>query len=79
MKDIDNYRRLAAQAKTEANAATLANVRERCLRAEAAWIIMAERAERSERLRTAHEVAKSHEIAKANEAARAALVVAEAE
>jgi hypothetical protein len=65
MKDIDNYRRLAAQARTEADAATLDNVRERCLRAEAAWIIMAERAERSERLRNAHEVAKAHEAAKA--------------
>ncbi len=73
MKDIDNYRRLAAQARTEADAASLDNVRERCLRAEAAWIIMAERAERSERLRTAHEIAKAHE------AAKAALVAVEAE
>jgi hypothetical protein len=73
MKDIDNYRRLAAQARTEADAASLDNVRERCLRAEAAWIIMAERAERSERLRTAHEIAKAHE------AAKAALAVVEAE
>ncbi len=73
MKDIDNYRRLAAQARTEADAASLDNVRERCLRAEAAWIIMAERAERSERLRTAHEIAKAHE------AAKAALVIVEAE
>jgi hypothetical protein len=65
MKDHDNYRRLAAQARTEAEAAVLANVRDRCLRAESAWTIMAERAERNERLRTAHELAKATEAAKA--------------
>jgi hypothetical protein len=63
---------LAAQARDDAASAELANVRERCLRAEAAWTVMAERAERTERLRTAHEVAKAHEAAKAAEAAMAA-------
>jgi len=65
MKDIENYRRLAAEARADADKADLANVRERCLRAETAWLVMAERAERSERLREAHEVAKAHEAAKA--------------
>ena len=68
MKDQENYRRLAALAREDADRANLANVRDRCLRAEAAWIIMAERAERNERLRTAHEIAKAHEAAKAAEA-----------
>ena len=56
MKDIENYRRLAAEARADADKADLANVRERCLRAETAWLVMAERAERSERLREAHAV-----------------------
>jgi hypothetical protein len=41
----------AAVARAEAEAATLPNVRERCLRAEAAWAEMAERADRTERMR----------------------------
>ncbi|QJU56359.1 hypothetical protein HL653_07045 [Sphingomonas sp. AP4-R1] len=41
----------AAQARAEADAATLANVRERCLRAEAAWIAMAEHGERADVMR----------------------------
>ena len=65
MKDQERYRELAAQARADADRADLANVRDRCLRAETAWIIMAERAERTERLRAAHEMAKAHEAAKA--------------
>jgi len=38
-------------ARAEAEAATLPNVRERCLRAEAAWSEMADRAERTEQMR----------------------------
>lgn len=38
-----DYRTLAAQARTDADKATLANVRDRCLRAEAAWLSMAQR------------------------------------
>jgi len=49
--DLDTYLKRADQALAEANAATLENVRLRCLRAEAAWRAMAERAERSERMR----------------------------
>jgi hypothetical protein len=38
-------------ARAEAESAILPNVRERCLRAEAAWTEMADRAERTERMR----------------------------
>lgn len=41
-----NYREHAAQARRDADAATLDNVRDRCLRAEAAWLDMAIRQER---------------------------------
>jgi len=41
----------AAQAKADADAATLDNVRDRCLRAEDAWNRMAERAARTEQMR----------------------------
>jgi len=41
----------AAVARAEAEAATLPNVRERCLRAEAAWAEMADRADRTEKMR----------------------------
>ena len=73
MKDRDMYRQLAARARADADQAELVNVRERCLRAETAWLVMAERAERTERLRAAHEVAKAHAAAQAAaEAAEAA-------
>ena len=49
--DLDTYLRRAEEALSDANAATLDNVRQRCLRAEAAWRAMADRAERSERMR----------------------------
>ena len=41
----------AEQARAEAEAATLAHVRERCRRSEAAWQALASKAERSERMR----------------------------
>jgi hypothetical protein len=41
----------AAQARADADAATLENVRERCLRAEAAWLAMAARQESVDRAR----------------------------
>jgi hypothetical protein len=78
MKDQERYRELAAQARADADSAQLANVRDRCLRAETAWTVMAERAERTERLRAAHEVAKAHEAAaRAAEAGAAAEAEAE--
>ena len=41
----------AAQARAEAEQATLTHVRERCQRSEAAWQELADKARRSERLR----------------------------
>lgn len=40
-----DYRAQAARCRAEAALATLENVRERCLRAEAAWLDMAARQE----------------------------------
>ncbi len=59
MADPENYRARAAQARLEADDAALQNVRERCLRAEAAWIGMAARQERSERSREAAKALKA--------------------
>ena len=64
---LEFYLARAAEARREAEAATLANVRERCLRSEAAWLSMAERAERTEKMRARSEADK----------AAAALVAAE--
>lgn len=47
----NNYREYAGVARAEAEAATLANVRDRCLRAAAAWTAMAERQDRVDRAR----------------------------
>ena len=44
MKDYDLYIQRAAEARADADAAVLDNVRDRCLRAEAAWKAMADRA-----------------------------------
>jgi hypothetical protein len=41
----------AAQARVEGDEATLDHVRERCHRSEAAWQALADKAQRSERLR----------------------------
>ena len=49
------YRDRAAQAHQEAEDATLDNVRDRALRAEAAWTQMAERAERVDAARAERE------------------------
>lgn len=49
----------AAEARRDADAASLANVRDRCLRAADAWDVMAERAERSERHREADAARKA--------------------
>lgn len=49
--DVDTFLERAAQAAAEADAAMLENVRQRFLRAEAAWRALAERTERSERMR----------------------------
>ncbi|MEO7188338.1 MAG: hypothetical protein ABIW58_08050 [Sphingomicrobium sp.] len=46
------YLARAAQANADAEAATLDNVRDRCRRSEEAWTILAERAARTEKMRT---------------------------
>lgn len=65
--DREMFRARAAQARADAEQASLENVRDRCLRAEAAWIEMAERAERTERLR-ASQIADKARLAAAEEA-----------
>lgn len=63
------YLERAAAARREAEAATLANVRDRCLRAAAAWDEMAARAARTERMRAETEARKALEAAAATAAA----------
>ncbi|WP_028970736.1 hypothetical protein [Sphingomonas sp. URHD0057] len=57
--DLDFYLARAAQARAEADAATLAHVRERCRRSQEAWEALADRAARTLRMRDAHEAAKA--------------------
>jgi hypothetical protein len=52
----------AAQARNEAEAATLEHVRERCRRSEAAWTELAERAERNEQMRVAEALRKADQV-----------------
>lgn len=66
LKDKDVYLLRAEQARAEADEATLDNVRQRCLRAEAAWMEMAGRAERTEKMRASQE---AHKAAQAEAAA----------
>ena len=47
----DYYRARAAEMAREASNALLDNVRERCLRSEAAWLTMAERLTHAETMR----------------------------
>jgi hypothetical protein len=68
MKDYDLYIQRAAEARSDADAAVLDNVRDRCLRAEAAWKAMADRAARTESMRATLE---AHKAATAAEAAEA--------
>ena len=48
---LDFFLARVEQARAEGEAATLAHVRERCQRSEAAWQSLADKAKRSERLR----------------------------
>jgi hypothetical protein len=59
MSEAQLYRTRAEDCLAQAQAATLENVRERCLRAAAAWMAMAERGERTSAMRAAHEKAKA--------------------
>jgi hypothetical protein len=65
LKDRDVYLLRAEQARADADAATLENVRERCLRAEAAWMEMAARADRTEKMRASQLAAKAALLAEA--------------
>jgi hypothetical protein len=70
LKDREIYLLRAGQARTEADQATLENVRERCLRAEAAWMEMAARAERTEKMR-ATQMAEKAALLRAAESSEA--------
>ena len=59
--DLDFYLARAAQARSEAEAATLDHVRERCRRSEAAWGELADRAARTIKMRDEHERMKAAE------------------
>ena len=51
MSPLEFYRNQASKAAADAAASSLDNVRDRCLRAAAAWESMAERIERVEEMR----------------------------
>jgi hypothetical protein len=51
MTNQEIYLTRAAEARSDADQATLANVRDRALRSEAAWADMAARAERTDKMR----------------------------
>ena len=57
--NLQFYLARAAQARDEADVATLDHVRERCRRSEAAWTQLADRAARSEALRVTEEERKA--------------------
>lgn len=57
MRESLLYTTRATEAREQADAATLDNVRDRCLRAEAAWTAMAQRSQRTEAARDAREAA----------------------
>jgi len=59
--NLEFYLARAAQAREEADAATLEHVRERCRRSEAAWTELADRAQRSEQLKAAEASRKAQE------------------
>lgn len=59
--NLEFYLARAAQARDEAESATLDHVRERCRRSEAAWQQLADRAERSEQMKAAEAARKASE------------------
>lgn len=60
------YVERAQAARRDADAATLVNVRDRCLRAAAAWEEMASRAARTDRMRAEAEARKAVVLATAD-------------
>ena len=63
MTDKETYLTRAAEARKDADSTTRDNVRERCLRSAAAWTEMAERAERTERMRATLAADKAKQLA----------------
>jgi hypothetical protein len=61
MSEAPLFRARADECLAQAEQTTLENVRERCLRAAAAWIAMAERGERADAMRAAVDRAKAGE------------------
>ena len=59
MTDRETFLARAAEARADADSAMLDNVRDRCLRSEAAWSEMAARAERTEKMRAARDAEKA--------------------
>ncbi len=59
MTDRETFLARAAEARKGADTAMLDNVRDRCLRSEAAWSEMAARAERTEKMRAARDAEKA--------------------
>lgn len=57
MRESEFFNARAVESQAQADAATLDNVRERCLRAHSAWTAMAQRSMRSETARDAREAA----------------------
>lgn len=57
MRDPETFTTPAAECRVQADAAGLANVRERCLRSKAPWLAMANRSRRTEITRDAREIA----------------------
>ena len=57
----------AAQARQESEEATLEHVRERCLRSEAAWNALADKARRGERFREDEKERKAAQAAQVND------------
>jgi hypothetical protein len=56
---LDFYRARAAQARADADTATLQHVKERCLRSEEAWTQLANRAARAEDMRAKEALRKA--------------------
>ena len=60
--NLQFYLARAAQARADAEVATLEHVRERCRRSEAAWTALADRAARSEQMRIDGERLKAAQV-----------------
>jgi len=59
--NLDFFLARAEQARAEGEAAILDHVRQRCERSQAAWNALADRADRSERLREAEALRKEEQ------------------